>query len=209
MDIRQIPVYGDSGYFDYVNGLIKKDRNITECPCRMIPRSLRECCVEQPLLEKIKRVFSEKKNLVLFSLGSGGCGQELAICKLLAENNCSVQKFILVDNAYKQLERDPRVVAFTNYFKMLFDENAQVSAYEWEGEYFEAALASNDRLPDVILCIDMDNLGLESRVIDWRKWLGDSTDPCILAYCNVNLEKTREVVHAIFDLTACSKSLIK
>jgi len=168
---------------------------IRECHCvENMSRTHRRFLVEEPLVEKVQQVFNKNRSLIIYSIGSGACYQELSICVHLAKEGYSIQKFVLVDSDYTSMEKDERVSAFRKLFHLLFSENARISVFQNEKDYFNAISNSKEEKPDVILCIDMERSNLSWRRNNYRQMLGEQNNKCILAYHNID-QRHDHIVH--------------
>jgi len=157
---------------------------IYECNCGLVmERFAREACVEDPLMEKVNQIFDKKKPLVIYSLGSGGCYQELSTCVKLAKQGYTVKQIVLADTKYTTNQPDLTVKTFSVFVKLLFPDS-QVQIYQNEAEYLESIKNLEQPKPDIILCIDVEEGGecLISRKKEYSKMLG--SDECVFAYHN-------------------------
>jgi len=157
---------------------------IYECNCRdTMGRMYRECAIENDLCDKVEQLFDKNKSLCLYSLGSGGCYEELATCVGLAKKGYGVKQIVLVDELYTNGLQNLSVVHFSAFFKILFP-NAQIFAYANQSTYLDEIKNSSQTKPDIILCIDVEQSALSFRKNDYSKMLGSNNNQAIFVYHN-------------------------
>jgi hypothetical protein len=123
--------------------------------------------------------------LIIYSFGSGGCFQELALCTRLAKNY-EIERVILVDQIYEN-QNSPTLNAFRLAIKTLCPE-AKVNIYSNENHYFEAVKASEDVAPNVILAVDIGGMFHYTKMKEtYRKSL--VTENCVFGYHNTIEDK--------------------
>jgi len=183
-DLYTTSANGKKGCFRY--GLSDQGPyTISECHCvNFMDRISRKMFIEMPLMEKVQETFLRQKQLIVYSLGSGGCYQELSICVQLAKHGYSIQKIVLVDHEYTKMEKDERVSTFKRLFQTLFSQEAKVSVYQTEKDYFGAIETLKEEKPDVILCIDIESERLPYRCDNWKKMAGDHLS--VFVYHNIS-----------------------
>ncbi len=156
---------------------------IYQCECSHAMDRGKRNTIEYKTLDKVESVFGKTKPLILYSLGSGNCYQELSFCVKLAEEGYDVRKVVLVDTEYKYGDQELTIVEFSKFSKLLFP-NLQISVYKEESEYLEEIKNSKQQKPDIILCIDVERADLPPRQVTYSKMLESSSIQAVFAYHN-------------------------
>lgn len=151
----------ERAYFNLIN-----DNNFWLCPCRGFTASAREYLFDEPLIEKIENIFADKKELIVYSLGSGQCKHEITLSYRLAEKNYAIDRFVLIDSLYPPSDfvrqvgcpsnHEKSLASFKNIFTQIFPRG-KVSTYSYNDQYVADLKNSVVQYPDVVMAVHLAN----------------------------------------------------